>query len=165
MTLIEKIGNCSLILASLVFVASTGRNYLQSKSSPKHPLIRRGASIKVAGIPPAAASGSTLLLALSTNCHYCKEGLPFYGRLSKLRKFREGNARLVAVFPEGQADGESFLRLGGVSASAVISASLVGSGVPGTPTFLLLDGTNHVQQVWFGELKAPQEQELISMFQ
>jgi len=101
-----------------------------------------------------ATSGQTLILAISSTCHFCSESAPFYKKLAQKR----GNIRLVAVLPQPVADGQKYLSKLGVSVDEVRQLPLDKIGVQGTPTLILLDASGIVRNSWVGFL--PPEAEL-----
>jgi hypothetical protein len=59
-------------------------------------------------------NGQTLVLALSTGCHYCTESAAFYKQLVQRRASK--NTRLIAVFPQTVDLGRKYLNNLGVAA-------------------------------------------------
>lgn len=100
-------------------------------------------------------NGRTLVLALSTSCHFCTESAPFF------RHIRESigkDVKLVGVLPEPVVEAESYLSREGVHLDEVRQVSLDKVGVTGTPTMLLVNKDGIVMQTWVGKL-APDKQE------
>ena len=100
-------------------------------------------------------NGRTLVLALSTRCHFCTASAPFFKKISQ----RAGkNLTLVGVFPQKNAEAESYLSREGIRVAAVKQVSLDRIGVRGTPTLLLADSKGVVIETWIGKL-APEKEE------
>jgi hypothetical protein len=105
-----------------------------------------GSYINLPGVPPSQEHDS-LLLAISTSCHFCQESLPFYRELSAKT---QGKLDLIAVLPQPLAESQTFLQKGALSVTRVVSTNLNQFGVLGTPTILLVDTHGRVQEEWLG---------------
>jgi hypothetical protein len=70
--------------------------------------------------------------------------------------------RLVAVLPESKEEAESYLRDQGIAVDAVLSAPVSEVGVRGTPTLLLLDRQNKLEEMWVGKLNEAQETQVLT---
>jgi hypothetical protein len=100
----------------------------------------------------------TLLLALSTNCHFCTESCTFYQRLAKEAK----TIHLAAVFPQTVEDGRQYLDEHAIRVEGVHQINLDSLGVEGTPTLVLVDDKGVVINSWVGRLPAEEEAEVLS---
>lgn len=109
-------------------------------------------------------SDYTLLVALSPQCRYCTESMPFYRRL--FSEVRAGNIhlRVAALFasstPVQIAD--TYLKDSALEVDRVVFASLDPLGIGGTPTLVLADRDGKVMNVWSGKTKSEEEKELRS---
>jgi hypothetical protein len=103
---------------------------------------------------------NSLVIAVSTGCHFCKDSLPFYKELSVES---QGKVGLVAVLPQPQSEARAFLDQAGIATSQVVSANLDTIGVRGTPTVLLVDGNGKVKAAWVGLLDEKGQQEILSL--
>lgn len=138
------------IAVFLVIVIHTQFN--KPKNQPVSPTAMaealRGRTIQVSGLS-FPRSRASVVLVISTNCHFCQDSLPFYRTLSgDLR----GKADLLAVLPQPQPEAAAYLKAAQVEVTQIASASPSQLGVSGTPTLLLLDRSGKVQEVWFGRL-------------
>jgi hypothetical protein len=103
-------------------------------------------------------NGQTLVLALSTSCHFCTESAPFYRQLK-----REGNdARLLAVFPQAASEGEAYLKKLAVPVDEVRQVPFDLLNVRGTPTLVLVDSGGEVKDTWVGKLPPNQEGQVLT---
>jgi thioredoxin-related protein len=93
--------------------------------------------------------GKTLLIAISTNCHYCRDSESFYRQLAKTVGLK---THLIAVLPMPQSKAESYVHSSIAPSLQVVSASLDTIGVSGTPTLLLVDSHGKVEKAWIGKL-------------
>lgn len=104
----------------------------------------------------------TLLLVLSTTCHYCSESTAFYRRLVKERS---GNTRIVAALPQDVDESQGYLKKHGVSVDDVKQINLDSIGVSGTPTLILVNNDGAVKDVWVGKLPKPDQAEVLRRVQ
>ena len=119
-----------------------------------------GTQISVPGVN-WSDSEETVLLALSSRCHYCTESAPFYQKLTR-ELAAQKNVRVVAVFPQEVGQGKKYLDDLNVPVTQVIQAQLDSLGVKGTPTLLIVDKSGTVRQSWVGRLTAERETEVLS---
>ncbi len=154
---LENLANLATILVSLLLSAVLIKVFLlpQSGTVPGPTQARAGMNIKQS-LPGVdwAKNKRTLVLALSTQCHFCTESAPFY---QSVQKERAKDLKLVAVLPQAVDEGRKYLEGQGVQVDDVKQAPLNAIGVIGTPTLLLVDGKGTVAQVWEGKLQADQE--------
>ena len=102
-------------------------------------------------------NGRTLVLALSTQCHFCSASAPFFRTLVA----QEGkNVRMVAVFPQPVAEAQKYLAGEGVKVDQIKQLALSQIGITGTPTMTLVNSTGLVTRMWVGELQAKQQGEV-----
>jgi hypothetical protein len=105
---------------------------------------------------------ATLVLAISTHCHFCEESVPFYRRLAKIRSTVSNELRMVAVLPQDNASGSAYLTENGIAVDRLISKPLHAIQVKGTPTLLLLGADGKVRKAWVGRLDSSREKEVIT---
>jgi hypothetical protein len=161
----EFVANVSIVVVALLLSIVLVKGYLLTKSSPP-ALDREAAGSSEIHVGQALAlpdvdwakNGRTLILALSSTCHFCTDSAPFYQRLVNER----GNARLVAVLPQPINDGKDYLDRLGVAVDEVRQAPLGSINVRGTPTLLLVNDRGVVVREWMGRLPAEQETEVLS---
>lgn len=104
-------------------------------------------------------NGETLVMALSTQCHFCTESLPLFQRITRDPRPR---IKTLALLPQTKADAELYLRKGGVRVDDIRQVTLSTIGVEGTPTLLLVDAAGNVTHVWYGKLSSDQENDLLA---
>jgi thioredoxin-related protein len=100
----------------------------------------------------------TLLLVLSTTCHFCTESAPFYQTLTKER----GDTRIIAVLPQTVNDGKDYLNKLGVSVDEIKQIPFSSIGIRGTPTLILVDNSGIVKDSWVGKLPNSEEAKVLS---
>jgi hypothetical protein len=162
MTRLEKVTNVAIILACTVLVGNLAWNYYLSyrfRPSPA-PEIAKGTVVKLPGVVPVPPQ-STLVLALSKNCHFCQESVGFYQKLTAFKNSSPQGLRMVAVLPQSKEEAESYLKEQGIEADEVVSMDVAKLGVRGTPTLLLLDGQSKLEEMWIGKLDGAQESQVV----
>jgi thiol-disulfide isomerase/thioredoxin len=172
---LEVLANLAVIITSVVLCSVLIRKYVfsptkqeasveavQSKSpassATRRQSIQAGTKISLPGID-WSKSTRTVVLALSTTCHFCSESAPFY---QKLQQQKPNSVRLVAVFPQSVENSRNYLNKLGVSVSDVVQSSLSSVGVSGTPTLLLIDNEGSVTDSWVGRLSDSEAAKVIA---
>ncbi|HEY0796171.1 MAG TPA: redoxin family protein [Acidisarcina sp.] len=156
---LENISNVAVIVAVLVFLGAMARNEF---GTHKQPDMSAGALIgKTVALPGVRFPEKTksLVLAISTTCHYCKESEPFY---RDLLARSAGKVKVVAVLPQSQAEAQAFVKDEEMPSMQVVSAQLDSIGVHATPTLLLVDERGRVQNAWIGKLDEKGQQDVLS---
>jgi hypothetical protein len=102
------------------------------------------------------------VIALSSSCRFCLASVPFYQRLTELKKAGGGKTRLVAVFPQTAAAANAFLAHNNISADVVASVSLEETGIEATPSLLLVNSLGTVQRQWTGMLSDALQKDVIA---
>jgi len=100
---------------------------------------------------------ATLVVAISSACHYCVASSPFYSEMTRSTHV----APIVVVMPQGKQDAQAFLREHAITPRSVVSASLASIQVSGTPTLLLVSSSGMVTKAWVGELTNMQRHDVL----
>lgn len=130
MKLLDKIANVALILGVTVFLFVVVRGEFAKQEMPDtSPRALVGTSISLPGLQLDQRHDS-LLVVISTNCHFCKDGLLFYKELSARA---QGKLDVIAVLPQPLAESQAFLLNAGISTTRIISANLNLIGVEALP--------------------------------
>lgn len=106
-------------------------------------------------------SKQTLVLAISSACHFCTDSASFYKTLIQNKK----DTRIVAVFPQPVEQGRNYLQKLGVSVDEIRQLPLNKIGVHGTPTLMLVDTSGSVKNSWVGKLPADKENDVLERLQ
>lgn len=158
----ELVANVAIIVVAILLAVVLVRSFLysgsQRQSQAPTATIQPGTQLMLPGID-WKANGRTLVLALSTECHFCSESAPFYRQLSKQRS---DVLRLVAVFPQPIDQSQAYLTQLGVATDEVRQAPLSTLNVSATPTLVLADDQGKVISSWRGKLPAENEGEVFS---
>ncbi len=153
---IEMGANVAIIIVALVAVAMLVKNYW-ARPAELHHNITTGSKFGLK-MEDGRGSPKTVVLALSTNCHYCTESAGFYRELS--RRCHQKNVPIIAVLPQASDDARSYLQAGGVIVDEIKQAPLADLQVDGTPTLVIVDGSGIVKKVWVGKLPSSKEKEV-----
>jgi hypothetical protein len=158
---LEKIVNVAILVTCCLVVGNLARNvYLEHKVAARFiPSFNKGQVVKLAGYTPSSKE-STLVMVLSTHCHFCQANAPFYQKLAVFKNASPNQLQLVAVLPEKQDEASAYISGHGIGADAVLSMSLTQIGVKGTPTLLLLDNQGKVEDFWVGQLDDSQQKKV-----
>jgi thioredoxin-related protein len=154
---LQSLANVSTIIVSVLLSVVLIKVFLlpQKVAAPNLAPAHAGMNIRQS-LPGVdwAGNNRTLVLALSTQCHFCTESAPFFQRI---QKEAAKNLKMVAVLPQAVDEARKYLEREGVQVDDVKQASLSTIGVRGTPTLLLVDNRGTVADIWQGKLDADQE--------
>jgi hypothetical protein len=165
----ERLSKRIEIGANIAIIAVAGllgfvlvKNYLIAKPQEKTDIAESASQPKNTRIslPDVdwSKNGQTLVLAVSSACHFCTESGPFYQQLAKTH----GRTRLLAVLPQPVEEGRRYLDKLNVTVDEIKQSSLDSIDVRGTPTLLLVNSEGVVTNTWIGKLQAEQEAEVLS---
>ncbi len=138
----------SVVLIKVFLIPQTGRPPMAAPS-----LVGLNMKQSLPGVD-WAKNQRTLVLALSTQCHYCTDSAPFF---QKIQREAAKNVKMLAVLPQAVEDSRKYLEGEGVHIDDVKQATLSTIGVTGTPTLMLVDSAGKVADVWQGKLQPEQE--------
>lgn len=155
---------CVVLAKSLVSTPESVRNRVPTGEQPVSQTSRRPNP----GIPPGTnlslegvdwtRNGRTVLLALSSRCHFCTESAPFYQRLAQQRS----KARLIALVPHTVDEGKRYLDELKVEVDEVRQVPFGTLGVRGTPTIILVGDQGSTIKSWVGKLTSNTEAEVLA---
>ena len=157
---LDRIANVAIIVAVAIFITLVVRGeFFRRTAAPAHsPGTLVGKTIQLPGVAFPAQRDS-LVLGISTQCHYCNESLPFYKQLSDSL---QGRLDVFAVLPQTQAEAGKYLADAGLSTVHGVSADLDSIGVYATPTLLLVDSTGKVKDAWLGKQDEAGQQKILA---
>lgn len=168
--LVELGANLAIIVVACLLAAVLVKNHLLNRPSAQveKPLAELGERPNNNGLVNGTNlsalnvnwkdSNQTLVLALSTTCHFCTESAPFYKTINQSK----GGTRIVAVLPQPVQLGKSYLKNLGVSVDEVREVGLDKIMVRGTPTLLMVDSNGRVKDFWVGKLRSDQEEAVLA---
>jgi rhodanese-related sulfurtransferase len=147
----EWIINIALALVAIMFIGvMVQKFFLSSKPKDVKPL-QTGMKLNLPGIE-WARDGQTLVMALSTNCHFCTESAPLYRRLAN-ELGSKSETRVVAVLPQKTDEGRQYLKKLEVPVGDVMQADLESLGFMATPTLMIVKNDGTIADMWVGTLK------------
>lgn len=156
---LETLTNVAIVTVSLLASVTLVKNLLSHRpQGAASPHVAVGNQVTVPGLDWRAA-GSTLVLALRPDCHFCSDSAPFYRRLAAAVSDRP--IQLTALFPESVETGADYLQSLGVEVTNVRRGSFESLRIPGTPTLMLVDAEGVVRNVWLGKLPVDTEREVL----
>jgi hypothetical protein len=158
---LEVIANISVIVAVVVFLGFIGRQEYERRHPAAGPAetAQVGKTIALPGVH-FSPQGKTLILAISTQCHFCRDSEPFYKELAARS---QGRFKLIAVLPQPLDEAQSYVQQSIAPSVEVVSSQLDSIGIRGTPTLLLVDGSGKVKQSWVGKLDDRGQQQVQSL--
>ncbi|HEY2912648.1 MAG TPA: hypothetical protein VGK21_04765 [Candidatus Angelobacter sp.] len=156
---IETATNIAIIVVVLLISFILIKSYWMKPPTSSHSIIAKGQRLNLNSLN-WMPQRRTLVLALSTDCHFCTESAPFYRRVAIASQKQE--LSLVAVFPQPVEQARSYLSHEELLLNEVLQVPLSNIQVSGTPTLLLIDQKGVVQRVWIGKLSATQEKDVLS---
>lgn len=159
---LEVATNIAVLLVAAIVLATFVRAYFGSHPTPQiQSGFQRGQTF--ARVPRISydSSPQTLLIAMSTRCHYCVESLPFYKRLAEAQRANGRTIHIVAIFPDQEAEVREYVRQNKVDLETIAGVNFGALNISGTPTAVLIDGGDRVRDFWVGKLPQDKEQQII----
>ena len=158
---LEAAAYVSIIVLALVTSGVLVKRYWLDRraAAPRDPRIVAGTKLSLPALN-LGRSERTLILGLSTTCHFCTESAPFYRKLAE-EASKLADVRLVAVLPQPAAESRQYLEKLGVRVE-VVEASLDSVSASGTPTLILVDKAGVVRKSWVGRLPEREEADVIA---
>lgn len=157
---IEVIANIAIICVAIslgvVLISRTIRSYRVTVSESANTANVKEQRIQLPGVD-WSNNEQTLVLALSSTCHFCTESAAFY-RLIRER----ARVHTIAVLPQNTDEARNYLSELGVQVDEVLQAPLGSIAVGGTPTVMLVSRDGTVIRTWLGKLPPDLEKEVLS---
>src|SRR3989440_6570834 len=136
---IELVANLAIIVVAILLGVVLVRSYLfrrpPATQTATASAIQPGTKLSLPGVD-WKANGRTLVMALSTQCHFCSESAQFYQRVAQERT-KTGNLRLLAILPQSLNESQTYLKELGVTVDDIKQLRLDSIGVNGTPTLII----------------------------
>ncbi len=163
---VELLANIAIIIVAILLGVVVVNRYLLPASlkskSAEAAQVKPGVKISLPGVD-WEKGGKTLLLVLSTTCHYCTESAPFYQQLVR-RKDGRGDMRIMAVLPQNPGEAQKYLGDHGITVDEVRQAVPGALYATATPTLVIVDGSGSVVESWVGKLPPEKEAEVLNRF-
>lgn len=161
---VELVSNIAIIIVAIALVFTLASRVFNRSSAAQSPTrqneIMVGTKLAASDID-WSKSKRTLVMALSTTCHFCAESAPFYQQLSQQRAGRP-DVRLITIMPQGVDESNRYLNDKRIVVDEVHQTGPDETFVTGTPTLILVDEGGSVVESWTGRLPPEIETDVIS---
>ena len=94
----------------------------------------------------------TLLIALNTDCSYCKESIPLYRKVTNAYPPGTKSLRVVALFPNKSREVADYLTANSLKIDSIADVNFTALHVSATPTMILVNSRGEIQNFWLGRL-------------
>jgi hypothetical protein len=164
---IEVTANVATIIVAVLITTVVVKTYVSPNAFARSAVVSAPEVVKGKSVDGRALgvdwkrNHRTLVLAVSTTCHFCKDSVPFYQKLGAVEK----DVKMVAVLPQPVAEAQKYFSDSGVHVDDVRQVPLNTLGVRGTPTLLLVNDVGVVTDVWVGRLLPDQEAQVLTALQ
>lgn len=159
---LEVVTNIAVLLVALAVLGTFAWNYFRRSPTPQ---LRAGFQMgqSFAQVPGVSyeSSPQTLLIAMSTRCHYCTKSLPFYKQLIEAQRTNSQATHVVAVFPNPEAEVRQYVQQNNLNLETIAGLDFGALNISGTSTAILIDNDGKVRDFWIGKLLQDQEQQVI----
>lgn len=161
---IEVTANVATIFVAVLISAVVVKTYVSPNAFARSAVVSAPEVVKGKSVDGHALgvdwkkNRRTLVLAISTTCHFCKDSVPFYQKLGAVEK----DVKMVPVLPQPIAEAQKYFSDSGVHVDDVRQVPLNTLGVRGTPTLLLVNDAGVVTDVWVGKLQPDQEAQVLT---
>ena len=151
---------CLCVLTAVIAV----KKFLLNNAPSTLSIPKNGTHLSLSGVDWGRAN-RTLVMGLSTKCHFCSESTGFYQRL--LKAAIASSVPVVAVFPQPTSEAQQYWASHDIALSGVDlqQARLDSISVSGTPTLIVVDRKGLIVGAWVGKLAAAGEAEVIKQIQ
>ncbi len=151
---LEVVTNVAVLLAATAFIAALSWGFFARQQAPTAGSgFRKGEPAPVLPSIDYAGASKTLLVAMSTKCHFCTESIPFYNSLVE----RHPGTRVLAVFPNDEDEVKEYARQQRLRLEAVGGVDFRALRIESTPTMILIGGDGKILDFWIGKLSAANE--------
>ena len=161
--ILEVVSNVAIVIAVVVGVSVWLRHphianfLLRADSAPaasENSAV--GTRIDMPGVD-WSTHPETLVLAISSACHFCIQSTPFYSKITRSSHV----APIIVAMPQDMGTAQRFLRQHAITPSSTVSIPLTSLQVQGTPTLLLVSSTGRITRSWVGELSNSQQKQVL----
>jgi hypothetical protein len=158
---LDKVANLAIVVAVVVFLAVTAKREFYSNKVDVKPHHLIGTTVRLSNLN-LAKDHDSILLVISSKCHFCQDSLPFYRELTQDPRRR---MKVIALLPQAENEANRFLDGAGVKADQILTAGPDAVGAIGTPTVLIVDSSGRVRRSWIGKLDEKNQRDLMALAQ
>lgn len=163
---VELLSNIGIIIVAILLGDVFINRYLLpafvKPETAESVRIKPGMKLLLSGVD-WSKSDKTLLMVLSTNCHFCTDSAPFYQQIAQ-QKTGRGDVRLITILPQNVSESQQYLSAHGIAVDEIRQPTRDAVYAKATPTLIIVDRTGSVIQSWVGKLPAEKEAEVMSLF-
>lgn len=166
-TKLDTAANIAIIIVCALAAVAIGLNIRDRMFPPQPPpmpgQVAKGERFDQLKNVVPAGSDRALVVAVSPQCHFCNESLPFYKQLVDQRNQKGSAVKFVAAVPTEQLKAEESQKFAtaGVQVDNMVNIDFASIKVPGTPTLMLVDKQGKVLDVWVGKLDEGHQKEVL----
>jgi len=161
---LETATNVAVLLAAMAVVTALAWGYfVQKRIASLESGLQKGDTLpNVPGIDSTKLP-QTLLIAMSAECGFCTESIPFYNKLAELDRVHRRTTQIVALFPENDGKVGEYARHNKMDRDItyVAGANFQAFRINSTPTVILLDDRWQIVDFWVGALRAEEQNQVI----
>jgi len=150
---LETYTNVAVLLVALAALSTFALNHFVKAPPPSiRAGLERGVRFGAIRSLDYRNNKQTLLIALNTNCSYCRDSLPFYRKLALANDLSEKKLRIVALFPNKSEEVERYIKENDFRLDTISDVEFSSLKISGTPSMILVDNNGAVNDFWIGKL-------------
>jgi len=159
---LEIATNIAVLLLAVVALSTLTITFFLNPATPKlRPGLEKGKAFGQVSKVDYRSSEQTLLIALNTNCSYCRESLPLYRKLEEVQHEGNKSTRILALFPNSEEEVARYTEANQLKLDTVANVDFRPLLISGTPTMVLVNKSGEVKNFWLGKLADPEEDEFL----
>lgn len=161
---LEFLTNLMVLLVAVSILLVLALNYIGGQKPVPRIVegLQKGQQLPaISGLDYSGAT-STLLIAISTQCTYCNQSIPFYNQLADLKVKGKISPRSIVIFPDSDDEVEPYARQYQLQTDYKSSVDFEQLKLAGTPTMILVDQNGNVVDFWVGALQPEAQQHLVN---
>lgn len=122
-----------------------------------------GNHLLVPGLNLPKNSSLALVVAISSDCHFCNESLPLYREVDRRRKAGRAPVGLFFISREPVERLRAFVEGAQISPDGIVSVDFRAIGIALTPTLAVVDSTGMVKRAFYGMLTGQNRRDLLAI--
>lgn len=159
---LEVSTSIAVLLVAVAALSTLAITFFVKPASPNfRPGLEKGKALGQVSNLDYRSSEETLLIALNTNCSYCRESLPLYRKLSATQPQGNKSLRIIALFPNRAEEVARYVKENQLVVDTIANVDFASLPVSGTPTMILVNNRGEVKDFWVGKLAATEADEFV----